>query len=479
MNASKGQVLSRYMKRLFLMLAIFAVLPVKTVLACCSCEGTMRSMNSLVWKEAEDDFDDKLNSEFLRLERFLAHDLWNDSVLPVLMMATEQFTVVAMQQAMIIGMYIDAENQMAAQRLLQEIHAKIHKDYMPSVGMCQFGTAMKSLAASERRGEITSLVLNKRSMDRQLGNIDTSGMYGEDLDQQNRLYQFSRKFCNEKDRNNALKDVCSNLAWGPLSIDQRTQLNKDIDYFSLIDSPWTLSLDFTNTEIKKINSGTALRCRDVNGESHGSSTSTPNICNDDEENVFAMASNIFGHRLMPRVPPRLLENKPGFPLTAMQAAYLEMRSLIAKRSVAENTFDAIASMKAEGNRIPNPVTGAGPPTKPMSTRAFMEQLLQSLGVPSNDVLKLLGENPSYYAQMEVLTKKLYQTPDFYTNLYDTPANVERKTVALHAIRLMQKFDMLKSHLRSEANFSVLLELSIMDLQGEIEDQLKNMDVEAE
>jgi len=85
---------------------------------------------------------------------------------------------------------------------------------------------------------------------------------------------------------------------------------------------------------------------------------------------------------------------------------------------------------------------------------------------------MIDDNPSYYAQMEILTKKLYQNPNFYTNLYDTPANVERKTVALQAIKLMQKFDMLKSHLRGEANVSILLEMAVEQLQREVEDQIQ-------
>jgi hypothetical protein len=81
--------------------------------------------------------------------------------------------------------------------------------------------------------------------------------------------------------------------------------------------------------------------------------------------------------------------------------------------------------------------------------------------------------PSYYAQMEVLTKKIYQNPDFYTNLYDKPANVERKEVAMQAIGLMQKFDLFKSYLRTEASLSVLLETSIQDLQDKVQDQFAN------
>jgi hypothetical protein len=64
----------------------------------------------------------------------------------------------------------------------------------------------------------------------------------------------------------------------------------------------------------------------------------------------------------------------------------------------------------------------------------------------------------------MLTKKVYQQPEFYTNLYDAPANVERKSAAIHAIKLIQDMDKFNSVLRSEQNLSVLLELYLEEMQ---------------
>jgi hypothetical protein len=147
---------------------------------------------------------------------------------------------------------------------------------------------------------------------------------------------------------------------------------------------------------------------------------------------------------------------------------MELRSIVAKRSVAENSYNAIAAMKSDGSTA----LDAGGNVVPMNARIFLEPVLTELGVPAAEVLALIGENPSYYAQMEILTKKVYQNPDFFTSLYDTPANVDRKLVSLQAIKLMQKFDLFKSFLRNEASFAVLLELAVVDLQREIEDQIK-------
>ena len=431
---------------------------------CYFCQLMVNQADPTIWQEAEDEFDEKIDQEFKNLQRFIVHQMWEQSILPVMMLGAEQMTVFALQQAMAIGMFIDAESQMDAQLMLQELRAKAHKDYHPSVGMCEFGSLMKSIAASERRGEVAAVVFAQRSQDRQMGQADTAGRYGQGLDQDVRIWQFRELFCNEKSRNAELEQskgewtglvyACSSATeWADAGFDQpaRLRMDKDIDYFSLMDSPWTMKINLTNREIED-------------------TSANPQIHDQDEEHVMAMASNLFAHETFPRIPARLLQNRPSEELNSAQKGLMDMRSIIAKRSVAENSFYAISALKAQGHQV---VPSSTPPDfVPMNARLYMEHILAELGVPAAEIMTLLGENPSYYAQMEVLTKKLYQNPDFYTNLYDKPANVERKTTALQAIKLMQKFDILKSSLRAEASVSVLLELAVMDLQGEIEDQIR-------
>ncbi|MCB1592670.1 MAG: hypothetical protein KDI90_09490 [Alphaproteobacteria bacterium] len=423
--------------------------PVAPARACCICDVLLNLIDPFVWQEAEDDFNQKLNDEFLRLERFIVHEMWEQSILPAMMLAAEQFTAVAMQQTMAIGTFFDARQQMETQQLLQVLQARAHKDYVPSIGICEFGTRIKSLARTERKAEVNTVILSQRALDRQLGHSGTSATYGTDIDIDNRLLQFRAKYCSEKDRNNTLSATCTALAWGGLSAAQRRQLDRDIDYFTVMDSPWTIRLDLTNTAI--------------------TAAGPPVIDDIEEEDVFALDSNLFAHSVYPRPPARLLANKQAQePLNEMQEAYLDLRSIVAKRNVAQNSFNAIAGMKAHGSTA----TDSGGNVVPMNARIFLEPVLTELGVPAAEVLPLIGENPSYYAQMELLTKKVYQNPDFFTDLYDTPANVDRKLVTLQAIKMMQKFDLFKSFLRNEATFSVLLEVSVIELQREIEDQIK-------
>ena len=438
--------------------------------ACLSCNLTVSLTESFIWDDAKDEFDEKINDEFLRLERFMVYNMWRDSILPLLMLAAEQFTAVAMQQVMIIGMFLDAKIQMETQQLLQTLQTQTHKDYHPSEGMCQFGTAMKGLAASEMRGDLTAFILSQRSMDRQFGSVQSSGAYGNDLDKQYRISHIKEKYCNEKDRSaalagrlapNALASLCPNMAWATMAPEKRLQMDKDIDFFRTLDSPWTLRVNFTNEVILD-------------------TAATPQIHNEDEEDVFALASNLFASELFARPPSKTLEHVGGKQLTNMQQAFMDMRAIVAKRSVAESSFNAAVGLKAEGTMATDfqgaPVNDASGNPSPMRSRPYLLNIMQNLGIRSADALQMIGDNPSYNAQMEILTKKILQSPDFYTNLYDKPANIKRKQVTLQSIKMMQKFDMLKSFLRSEATFSILLELSVMDLQREIEGQINKLDV---
>lgn len=361
--------------------------------------------------------------EFIEYRNWYITLFLEDNLLPAMMWMAEQLTVTAMQQTHMFGSMLDAKHQLETQRLLQQLQAQAHKDYHPSIGMCEFGTVARSLAPSERKGEYNAIVMSQRSMDRQLGNANTSAAYGNDLDKESRIAQFKAKFCDPRDNNNGLALMCD--APGT----DRNRYNKDIDFTRTVDFPWTLKIDFTD-----------------------------NIPTDHEEEVMALAANLYANEVFARPGAKLLQATTDGSMTDMQKKYIDMRSIIAKRSVAENSFNAITSMKAEGTP---------------ESRNFLVAMLNELGVRDGAAapVALMGDNPSYYAQMEMLTKKIYQNPDFFTNLYDKPVNVDRKGVSMQAIGLMQKFDMFKSYLRTEASLSILLELAVMDLQNEVENEI--------
>jgi len=465
------------LKFLFIILLVFWPLSLKAGPSCTSTAGCT-AMSDSQTTQSITEINEHVNQEFQAHRVWWVSIFWEDNILPALMLMAEQLTTVAVKQTEIVGGFIDAKHQMETQQALQKITARAHKDYHPSTGMCEFGSSIKSLAASERLGEANTVILSQRSMDRGLGNANTTAAGGSSADSESRLKQFREVYCNYKDNNMALDYMCEhdqneNVA-GSDSLPRtrnvpdgvgghyQLRLNKDVDYGRTIDFPWTLDVNLVD----------------------GATRPTA-----EEEDVFAMAANLYGRDVFDRPQGAdLLPGKDRKSMTPMQQAYMDARAILAKRSVAENSYNALVGMKASGT--------AG-------SRDFLEALLLELGVedastnvrlhqgdltpgspppaattgtyPTNDVSQLdalLGENPSYFAQMEVLTKKIYQNPDFYTNLYDKPANVARKGVALQAIGLMQKFDLLKSNLRNEASQSVLLELAVIDLQSEIEEELK-------
>ncbi len=353
---------------------------------------------------------------------FLAHQTWlvdvffEEYILPAYMAMTEQLTVAMMQQTNMIGQFLDAKHQLETQRLFQELQAQAHKDYHPSEGLCQIGTNVRSLASSDRSTEFNTVVISNRTMQRQLVAGDVLSLNGESSDRTSRLEQFKNTYCNPLDNAMGLELLCG--GGGPAN-----RQNKDIDFTRTFESPMTLELDFT---------------------AEGAGPPTP-----DEEDVFALAAYLYGHKTPSQIPESFLTDAEGDQLEQATSAFLGMRSVIAKRSVAQNSFASILAQKSQG----------APEVQP-----FMFAMLQDFGLPDAEITEMLGERPSYYAQMEMLGKKMYQHPNFYTNLYDKPVNVQRKQVAMQAIELMQKRDMFRSLLRSEMALSVLLETAIDEEQ---------------
>jgi hypothetical protein len=442
----------------FVLCSLLFLAAPKKAEACCSCTATATTASQTGWYTdtvtggTVPRIQNFLQSEFTEHQNWYITTFWEDNLLPAMQLMSEQLTSVAMQQVQIIGTFLDAKHQMETQQVFEKVRARAHKDYHPShkYGLCEIGSSAKSLAASERKAEFNAMVMSQRSQDRAVGSAYTAAAAGEGADRDSRIRQFRTKFCDPMDNNKGLNWMCDHDQDGPgntIGATNPERMNKDIDFIRTVDWPWTINADFTDT-----------------------------VVTDEEEEILALASNLYGHEIFKRPPSAALSSDSGESVTAMQNLYLDARSVLAKQSVAENSFNAITSMKMEG--LPG-------------SREYLLALLEHLGIP-NDPDKttprgspteaeiLLGAdpqnpnkkiNPSYYAQMEILTKKIYENPDFFTHLYDTPANIARKQVAMQAIGLMQKFDLFKSYLRSEASLSVLLELAVVDLQNEIEDTI--------
>ncbi len=391
---------------------------------CGPCEGEIEDTHEAIRDNTE--------LRFNEYRRWLVEEFFFLAEVPQAMaLMAEQLTAVGIQQIQIIGTFFDAKHQLETQRLFQTLTAEAHKDYHPSEELCEIGTGTKSLATSERISNLGQLTFANRMMQRQLLSKDVLSGKGEISDRESRLRQFRSVFCNPNDNAAHLQGPDSLCGAGGI----KERYNMDVDYTNALESKLTLDLGFG----RKLSASA------------------------DEENIYALGANIFGHQTLSVVADRFLAATDHTP-RELAHFYLRQRAVVAKRSVAQNSFAAISAMRASGN-------GENAP--------FLKAVIHELGVEERHIDPYIGESPSYFAQMEILTKKLYQNPKFYAGLYDKPVNVERKGAALQAIALMQDRDIYKSLLRSEAVLATLLETLIRTEHDRVSRDLSTLKKEGE
>lgn len=439
-------------------IALFVLLfiPASPALAICYCDGCVCSANEYTDNTTEnstlhnetrfDEFGFVLPLPFYAYDTFglipiegepqgterlgehqeFVWQLWFDNFLPKWMFMSQQLTQNMMWHTFAIGTFLDAKHQMETQALFQERLAEIHKRYQPSVGMCVFGTNLRSVAASERHSDLTAHVLNQRLVERQLNEEGSLGQQGHDGDIKGRVRFFRQHVCDRFDNNPIFNDPLS----GFKSLCETTPrtagtVNLDVDFTRLVMMPRTLDVDFLNPADPQ---------------------------NQRARHIFSLASNLYGYKII---------NMPNINTSQETAAahrMLDFRSIIAKRSVAQAPYNALVGLKVRGTATSN-----------SSTLDYMARLLEELGMSNADARAFIGERPSYYAQMEVLAKKMYQNPDFYRELYDKPENTKRKGVAMSAIGSMLDREIYDSQLRAEAIMSQLLEMKLLNNQEMVED----------
>ncbi|MGH1403887.1 MAG: hypothetical protein ACRBDL_06555 [Alphaproteobacteria bacterium] len=396
-----------------------------------------------------------------------------------LIMMTEELSAVMVMQTQIIGMFFDARIQLQTQRKHQELMARAHKDYHPSEQICRIGTFMRSVAQTESKAKINKKVLNKVLMSRYLGVLGSGAASGATVEQRSENYDYQFEYCHPSSNNGAADGLCDIASQAPASLTPAffDRMNQDVDYARTLAIPLTLDVDFSD---------------------RATGATANNDITNDEEAVVALAKHLY----MPNVFSTVTEDK----VIKDPRIHYNSRSFAAKMNVAHSSFLHIVGMKSsapEGNTTtttatsPAPTPELGPasvsnrrdrpfaydldgngtidageyverPVRPLdedSGWAYMKALFREFGMTdddgdgnlTNEIDDILGVRPSYYAQMEVLTKKIYQSPDFYTNLYDKPANVERIGASIDAITLMNQRDRFESMLRREMLTSLLLE----------------------
>ena len=413
--------------------------PAQARLRCpdCSCiTATWSILRTIVTTEHAETmafFSDQMGTH----QDWMDQTLFGEYILPALRMMTEQMSALMMNQTLAVGAFFDAKQQLETQLLFQKLTAQAHKDYRPSQGLCTFGTNVRSLAAAQSQGNLSAFVLSQRAQDRQMGNKNTNAAEGPATDRGGRFAEFRKLFCDPNDNNKTGRAGTGLSLFCTDTTQTGGNPNADIDFTRLIMLPGTLRENMADS---------------------GATQSTGHKA------IIAMADNLYAHDILRRQLPAFIG------IEANQELLLDQRAIVAKHSVAENTFNALVGLKTMGS-----AAGSA------DTAQYMAVILGQLGIPDAEIPHILGDmyggqaRPSYYAQMEILAKKLYQRPEFYTDLYDTPANVERKKVAMQAVGLMLDRDIYDSYLRSEALVSQILELRTIEAQKEVQDKMGGLE----
>ena len=338
-----------------------------------------------------------------------------------MMMMTEQLVVFAMKQMVVVGALLDAHQNVQVLQAFQELSAEAHKDFRPSMQMCVFGTNVRSLAAAETIYKENALAIDSMMQERDLLRQHSVSDGGVAMDYEFRIDQFKRFYCDPREFNNQWTGICA-----PTSGAERRM--RDVDFISTVYMPYTLNVNFVD-------------------ENH-----TP-----EQEDLIALGRNLYASQPFDFVPETALGR-----VTA-QSLFMEARSVHAIRSVARRSFAHITGMKAAGQQDGQIYQSA----------PYMKAIVRSLGIDDSEINDFIGTNPSYFAQMEVLTNKMFQSPAFFTNLYENPQNVRRTGVALQALKLMQDRDRFEAALRREMLISMLVEVKLREYQSTVNSFLLN------
>ncbi len=474
---------------------------------------------------------DEFDADLEAFEEWLMYTFFYEEVVPATANMINQLTTVAMNYTQIIGTFFDAQTQLDTQRVLRELQYEAHKDYVPSQTFCYFGTNTRSLGATEERGRANALALSKMSLDRQMGTTGMAGSISVSGDYKARWNQFIKTYCDPLQNNfidyvgieargdtaaadkspldlgnaatghprtglvlacnhagstgspifNAAVDIISGENIGAKDANR---FNRDINYTRLIEKPKTLDINLLNgTWLDTIIGGLAgnlpgpltpdelsNRALDSTIDPAASEYGSGGIKQPgEEEDILAMSRNLYGHKVLSRrLMAGALSGEGG------KRMFMMLRSVAAKRNVAQASFNAIVALKSAGTTHEMQGTVGKPiidqngdedtrdvELENLQTRRFMAAIMDEL-LPGNpedtaaNIFSLIGYSPSYFAQLEVLAKRIYQNPTFYSDLYETPANVARKKVAMKAIELMVDRAIYESQIRREMSVSVLL-----------------------
>jgi hypothetical protein len=339
-----------------------------------------------------------------------------------------QLSAAFLHRAGMQGTLMDSANAITVQGAMQTLEAEAYRDYTPGETLCRFGTLTRSLAMVDLKGRANAAALDSALLARETHN-EHHGQNFIDRDGVAKFRNAVRLYCNPGD-NDGANPLCACTAASCPNPSMRA--TRDLDFARLFLTSGTLNVDFTDGSI------------------------TP-----DEEDVLSFLTNISSYQTLPSLAPGQADIMKN---AVLALDFTRMRGITARRSLVRQTWSDYVAHKTPGQE---------------GSTIFMVNAARELGLSKEDAEKFLNAqhqplaldgkdsgspNPSYDAQMDILTKRLYQNPNFYTNLIDKPTNVLRTQAAMAAIGLMQRRDLYETALRRELLLSQLLDVSLRDAE---------------
>jgi hypothetical protein len=402
-HRTKNKLLSQMTMCFIIAITIIVMLPQSSYAACvgrcCNCNSVRNAIIDEVKKHQD----------------WLVNDFWGKdkkpedkpitTVKPAIEQAVKDIESFIRGNAALDGNVIEGQSNIDAIRNFQEQAADSLVGASASDALCRFGSLSKSLAASDVKVQEKVLNLSQASLDRELLRRGQKSAEGTTQDLVSRYNNFKSKFCD-------IKSYGATFSFCTKADDYLTNL--DIDYTRLVDTQTTIS-------------------------------------DAEDAGVIPLMNNLFSPETFQPIDPNSL--KPDSASANARDLYMDQRALIAKRSVAQNTFQNIVARRSQG-------TGG--------SMESMKALLKNMGIAEDsEVVRYLTDKPSYHSQMDILTKRIYQDADFFKNLMDNPTNLARQYAAMQSFGLMQQRDIYDSAQRAEILLSLIVELELEDYQTKV------------
>lgn len=334
---------------------------------------------------------------------------------------TDKIRDVFETRILMLGAFIDGRVMNNSLADLQSLNARTYKDYYPSLALCRFGTLPRSLAATESRMPANRQVIANMIMSNNLQS-KTTIFEKPNTTVDTYTQNVNKDYCKQGDGNGGLRVVCNatdvDLQWA------------DMDFTGILGIPMTTGVDFIN-----------------NGET------TP------EKRLASLIQALTFYRPIDQqnIPVETLNDEGKKKYYNNIPNFVDSRHVAGVRQISADSIGSLVALKAEGTS---------------GSANHMKAVLMQLGLSAADAKKLIGDKPSYFAQMDILTKKIYQDPVFFANLYESPANIDRQRVAMLAISLMQERDLLETLRRKELLLSGYLTLKLDQAQSKLSTSIK-------